>query len=404
MTLEELDRALLSDEERLVSSLQEREAAKETLKASRVALRKARITSISNKLLAPYRRFRIEQAIAKYDAMIERIEKEQEKQRVKEEKLRQKEAKKEAKADFKAAIRDKRKEDIVNFVNDRKDDIVSFANDKKSDVIDFSKGIASDVSDTLSYIREIGGNKVSRAFSFVSNVKNSAIKKVRENTTIDLTIKNAIEDVKLKYTTNKYNKAVENKAKEEEKAKEQELNDAINFDEGVKIELKERDVPFSNINEKIQKASKKSSYMGKATNRVVRYFKSKKDNVMDTINDKVAEAQFNMSVNAYKVMGKVSKAKSEVKIVFNNELNNLKTNVVDRYNDIKRDIKDKANSVSYAYREAKEKNETERVNKEQILAIKRAQLENMRQALESVNNTGDVFDNAPSLDVGRAMK
>ena len=404
MTLEELDRALLSDEERLVSSLQEREAAKEALKASRVALRKAKITSISNKLLAPYRRFRIEQAIAKYDAMIERIEKEQEKQRVKEEKLRQKEAKKEAKADFKAAIRDKRKEDIVNFVNDRKDDIVSFANDKKSDVIDFSKGIASDVSDTLSYIREIGGNKVSRASSFVSNVKNSAIKKVRENTTIDLTIKNAIEDVKLKYTTNKYNKAVENKAKEEEKAKEQELNDAINFDEGVKIEFKERDVPFSNINEKIQKASKKSSYMGKATNRVVRYFKSKKDNVMDTINDKVAEAQFNMSVNAYKVMGKVSKAKSEVKIVFNNELNNLKTNVVDRYNDIKRDIKDKANSVSYAYREAKEKNETERVNKEQILAIKRAQLENMRQALESVNNTGDVFDNAPSLDVGRAMK
>ena len=397
MTLEELDRELLSDEERLVSSLREREAAKEALKASRVALRKARITSISNKLLAPYRRFRIEKVIAKYDAMIERIEKEQEKQRVKEEKLRQKEAKKEAKADFKAAIRDKRKEDIVNFINDRKDDVIDFANDKKSDVIDFSKGIASEVSDTLSYIKEVGGSKVSMASSFVSNVKNSAIKKVRENTTIDLTIKNAIEDVKLKYTTNKYNKAVENKAKEEEKAKEQELNDAINFDEGVKIELKERDVPFSNINEKIQKTSKKSSYMGKATNRVVRYFKSKKDNVMDTINDKVAEAQFNMSVNAYKVMGKVSKAKSEVKIVFN-------TNVVDRYNDVKRDIKDKANSVSYAYREAKEKNETERVNKEQSLAIKRAQLENMRQALESVNNTGDVFDNAPSLDAGRAMK
>ena len=404
MTLEELDRELLSDEERLVSSLREREAAKEALKASRVALRKARITSISNKLLAPYRRFRIEKVIAKYDAMIERIEKEQEKQRVKEEKLRQKEAKKEAKADFKAAIRDKRKEDIVNFINDRKDDVINFANDKKSDVIDFSKGIASEVSDTLSDIKEVGGSKVSMASSFVSNVKNSAIKKVRENTTIDLTIKNAIEDVKLKYTTNKYNKAVENKAKEEEKAKEQELNDAINFDEGVKIELKERDVPFSNINEKIQKTSKKSSYMGKATNRVVRYFKSKKDNVMDTINDKVAEAQFNMSVNAYKVMGKVSKAKSEVKIVFNNELNDLKTNVVDRYNDVKRDIKDKANSVSYAYREAKEKNETERVNKEQSLAIKRAQLENMRQALESVNNTGNIFENAPSLDVGRTMK
>ena len=400
MTLEELDRELLSDEERLVSSLEEYKNAK-------AMLRKARITSISNKLLAPFRRFKIEQAIAKYDAMIEKIEKKREKEIRRAEKLQEKEEKlerKQAKEDFKVAIRDKRKEDIVNFVNDRKDDVINFVDDKKSDVINFGREISSEVSDTLSYIKEVGGSKVSMASSFVSNVKNSAIKKVRENTTIDLTIKNAIEDVKLKYITNKYNKAVENKAKEEEKAKEQELNDAINFDEGVKIELKERDVPFSNINEKIQKASKKSSYMGKATNRVVRYFKSKKDNVMDTINDKVAEAQFNMSVNAYKVMGKVSKAKSEVKIVFNNELNNLKTNVVDRYNDIKRDIKNNMDRVSYAYQDYKDGNEAKREGKEQDLAIKRAQLENMRQALESVNNTGDVFDNAPSLDVGRAMK
>ena len=404
MTLEELDRELLSDEERLVSSLQEREAAKEALKASRVALRKARITSISNKLLAPYRRFRIEKAIAKYDAMIERIEKEQEKQRVKEEKLRQKEAKKEAKADFKAAIRDKRKEDIVNFVNDRKDDIVSFANDKKSDVIDFSKGIASKVSDTLSYIKEVGGSKVSMASSFVSNVKNSAIKKVRENTTIDLTIKNAIEDVKLKYTTNKYNKAVENKAKEEEKAKEQELNDAINFDEGVKIELKERDVPFSNINEKIQKASKKSSYMGKATNRVVRYFKSKKDNLFSDIHSKALETERKMIVNAYDVMGRVSKGMSQIKTVFNSEFNDIKDIAKGRYNDIKRDIKNNMDRVSYAYQDYKDGNEAKREGKEQDLAIKRAQLDSMREALKAVNQSNDVFADAPSLSVGRAMK
>ena len=42
MTLEELDRELLSDEERLVSSLEEYKNAK-------AMLRKARITSISNK-------------------------------------------------------------------------------------------------------------------------------------------------------------------------------------------------------------------------------------------------------------------------------------------------------------------------------------------------------------------
>ena len=400
MTNEELDRLLESDAKKLAASLNE-------YKKVKAKLREDRIASIATKFLAPYRRFRIEQAIAKYDAMIEKIEKKREKEIRKAEKLQEKEQKlerKQAKADFKAAIRDKRKEDIVNFVNDRKDDVIDFANDKKSDVIDFGKDIGSEVSDTFDYIKKMGANRVSSVSSFVSNVSNSTLKKVRENTTIDLTIKNAIEDIQLKYATAKFNRAVEQKKKEEEKAREQELDDAINFDEGVKIELKDRDVPFSNINEKTQKARKQWSYMGKATNRVVRYFKSKKDNVMDTINDKVAEAQFNMSVNAYKVMGKVSKAKSEVKIVFNNELNDLKTNVVDRYNDIKRDIKDKANSVSYAYREAKEKNETERVNKEQSLAIKRAQLENMRQALESVNNTGDVFDNAPSLDAGRAMK
>ncbi len=396
MTLEELDRELLSDEERLVSSLREREAAKEALKASRVALRKARITSISNKLLAPYRRFRIEQAIAKYDAMMEKIEKKREKEIRKAEKLQEKEQKlerKQAKADFKAAIRDKRKEDIINF-----------ANDKKSDVIDFSKGIASEVSDTFDYIKKMGANRVSSVSSFVSNVSNSALKKVRENTTIDLTIKNAIEDIKLKYATNKYNRAVEKKEKEAEKVREQELSQAINFDKGVKIELKSRDVPFSNINEKIQKARKQSSYMGKATNRVVRYFKSKKDNLFSDIQNKVYETGFNMRVSAYEVMGKVSKAKSEVKIVFNNELNDLKANVVGRYNDVKRDIKEKVDSVSYAYQDYKDKTEDERKEKRQNLAIKRAQLENMRQALESVNNTGNIFENAPSLDVGRTMK
>lgn len=59
MTLEELDRELVSSEERLLASLQE-------LKNAKVEYRKARITSISNKLLAPFRRFKINMAIAKY--------------------------------------------------------------------------------------------------------------------------------------------------------------------------------------------------------------------------------------------------------------------------------------------------------------------------------------------------
>ena len=389
MSLKELDEQLKSDEERIVSSLEEYKNAK-------TMLRKARITSISNKLLAPFRRFRIEQAIAKYDAMIERIEKKREKDIRRAEKLQEKEEKlerKQAKEDFKAAIRDKRKEDIVNFVNDKKDDIISFGEE-----------IGKEVSDTFSYIREMGASRVSSVASFAINVKNSAIKKVKENTTIDLTIKNAIEEVRLKYTTNKLNRAEEQKKKEEEQARLEELNNAINFDEGVKIELKSRDVPFSNINEKIQKASRQSSYMGKATNRVVRYFKSKKDKLVSDISDKVYETGFNIRVSAYETMGKVSKSMSQIKTVFNNELSDLKANVNDRYNDIKRDIKEKVDSVSYAYQEAKEKKEAERANKEQELAIKRAQLDSMREALEAVNNTGDIFSNAPSLDVARTMK
>ena len=395
MTLEELERELKSNEERLVSSLDEYKKAK-------AELRKARITSISNKLLAPYRRFKIEKAIAKYDAMMEKIEKKREKEIRKAEKLQEKEQKlerKQAKEDFKAAIRDKRKEDIVNFVNDRKDDVINFVDDKKSDVINFGREISSEVSDTFSYIREIGASRVSSASSFAINVKNSAIKKVKENTTIDLTIKNAIEEVKLKYATNKLNRAVEQKKKEEEQARLEELNSAIKFDEEIKADYKERDVPFANINEKIQKASRQSSYMGKATNRVVRYFKSKKDNLFSDISDKVYESGFNIRVSAYETMGKVSKSMSQIKTVFNNELSDLKANVNDRYNSIKRDIKSNIDSVSYAYQEAKEIKEAERVNKEQELAIKRAQLDSMRAALETVNNTGDIFSNVPSLDV-----
>lgn len=388
MSLEELDRELLSDEERLVSSLEEYKNAKATL-------RKARITSISNKLLAPFRRFRIEQAIAKYDAMIERIEKKREKEIRRAEKLQEKEVRlerKQAKADFKAAIRDKRKEDIVKFVNDRKDDIISFGEE-----------IGSEVSDSFSYIRERGASRVSSVSSFAINVKNSAIKKVKENTTIDLTIKNAIEEVRLKYATNKLNRAVEQKRKEEEKAREQELSDAIKFDAEIKTDYKERDIPFANIQEKIDKARKDKSYMGKATNRAIDYFRKKKD----SLDDKIFNARANMAYASFVVGGKVSRAKSKVATMFNNQLEHFK----DKYDammqerDIKRSekiqlasdkerLKQRKKDMIAALREQEEKN----------ISIKRAQLDSMREAIGAVNSTGDIFSNAPSLDVGRAMR
>ena len=388
MSLEELDRELLSDEERVVSSLEEYKNAKATL-------RKARITSISNKLLAPFRRFRIEQAIAKYDAMIEKLEKKREKEIRRAEKLQEKEVRlerKQAKADFKAAIRDKRKEDIVKFVNDRKDDIISFGEE-----------IGSEVSDSFSYIREMGASRVSSVASFAINVKNSAIKKVKENTTIDLTIKNAIEEVRLKYATNKLNRAVEQKRKEEEKAREQELSDAIKFDAEIKTDYKERDIPFANIQEKIDKARKDKSYMGKATNRAIDYFRKKKD----SLDDKVFNARANMAYASFVVDGKVSRAKSKVVTMFNIQLDHFK----DKYDTImqernikrsekiqlasdKERLKQRKKDMIAALREQEEKN----------ISIKRAQLDSMREAIGAVNSTGDIFANAPGLDVGRAMK
>ena len=388
MSLKELDEQLKSDEERIVSSLEEYKNAK-------TMLRKARITSISNKLLAPFRRFRIEQAIAKYDAMIEKLEKKREKEIRRAEKLQEKEVRlerKQAKADFKAAIRDKRKEDIANFIDEKKDS-----------VINFGKEIGSEVSDSFSYIREMGASRVSSVSSFAINVKNSAIKKVKENTTIDLTIKNAIEEVRLKYATNKLNRAVEQKRKEEEKAREQELSDAIKFDAEIKTDYKERDIPFANIQEKIDKARKDKSYMGKATNRAIDYFRKKKD----SLDDKVFNARANMAYTSFVVGGKVSRAKSKVVTMFNNQLEHFK----DKYDAMmqERDIK-RSEKIQLASDKERLKQRKKdmlaalREQEEKDISIKRAQLDSMREAIAAVNSTGDIFANAPGLDVGRAMK
>ena len=389
MTLEELNRELLSDEERLVSSLREYKNAKATL-------RKARITSVTNKLLAPYRRFQINKAIAKYEAMIEKLEKKREKEIRRAEKLQEKEEKlvrKQAKEDFKAAVRDKKREDINKFVTDKKDD-----------VINFGKEISS---------------KVSMASSFVSNVKNTAIEKLKENTTIDLRIKNAIEDLKMRQFTNKINREYEKEQKEIAAVKQEELNAAIKYSEEVNNDYKRRDVPFSNIKEKTQKASSRSSYMGKATNRVVKYFKSKRDNVMSTVNDKVLETEFNTLVNAYIVMGKVTNAKSRIVTTFNNKISEFKDRAKNKFGDVIVAIEDKKDSVgttlnqvkgdiAQSLEDRKVRNERKkdmvaalREQEEKNLSIKRAQLDSMRQAIEATNNTGDIFENVSSLNVSR---
>ena len=392
MTLEELDRQLLSDEENLVSSLEEYKNAK-------VSLRKARITSITNKLLAPYKRFQINLAIAKYDAMMERLEKRREKEVRRAEKLQEKEQKverKQAQADFKVALRDKRKEDIVNFINDKKEK----------------------VDNTLLVASGLGNSVISNASSFVVSVKNSAIKKVKENTTIDLIIKNAIEDVKLKYATDKYNKALDKKVKEEEKIRLQKLDEAINFDEDIREDFKNRDIPFANIKEKINKVSKEKGYIGKATNRVVNYYKNKKEN----IENKILDVKIDAALKTYETIGKVSMAKSKMITTFNNKLSEAKTKfdskigdaiiaAADFGNNIKSSVNQFVGDVAQEMenREIRKQSKQDmmaaiREKEERDISIKRAQLDSMRQAREALNQSRDVFENVPNLDVGRAMK
>ncbi len=371
MSLKELDEQLKSAEEEVVSSLKEYKNAKATL-------RKARITSISTKLLAPFRRFRIEQAIAKYDAMIKKIEKKREKEIRRAEKLQEKEVRlerRQAKEDFKAAIRDKRKEDIVNFVNDKKDDIISFGEE-----------IGKEVSDTFSYIKKTSISRVSSASSFVGSVKNSAIKKVQENTKIDLIIKNAIEDIRLRQYTNKVNREYEKGQNALEAARLEKINSDIKHDEEIKASYKERDVPFSNINEKIQEVSMNNCYIGRATNKAVDYIK-----------EKYWDFRVEKAVVTHKIGGYISSKSSKLFTVFNNQLNNLESVLesgIDKMSDGIDFAKNRLEERKVRIAESRKESERE-------LAIKEAQRKSMEEALRELSGTDDIFANAPSLEVGR---
>ena len=371
MSLKELDEQLKSAEEEVVSSLEEYKNAKATL-------RKARITSISTKLLAPFRRFRIEQAIAKYDAMIKKIEKKREKEIRRAEKLQEKEERlerKQAKEDFKVAIRDKRKEDIVNFVNDKKDDIISFGEE-----------IGKEVSDTFSYIKKTSISRVSSASSFVGSVKNSAIKKVQENTKIDLIIKNAIEDIRLRQYTNKVNREYEKGQNALEAARLEKINSDIKHDEEIKASYKERDVPFSNINEKIQEVSMNNCYIGRATNKAVDYIK-----------EKYWDFRVEKAVVTHKIGGYISSKSSKLFTVFNNQLNNLESVLesgIDKMSDGIDFAKNRLEERKVRIAESRKESERE-------LAIKEAQRKSMEEALRELSGTDDIFANAPSLEVER---
>ena len=343
MPQEKLDDVIESLEEELLDSLKR---SKE-LKAS---IRKNKIIKITNRLLNPYRQFKIKVSIAKYDIMMEKLEKKRQKDIKKAEELEQKmreEARLQRIKDFNTAIRDKRKENITNFIDDKKDKI--------SNVVDTFKNIKSGV--------------VTSKSSFVVNVKNEVIDKVRENTTIDLKIQNAIENLKLKRAYREYDKAYEKNKQENEQY------------------LIDKAVPFANINNLVSTARKEKCYLGRASKRAVLYVKHK-------VNNKSLYIGIKADLYAFAISSKISKSKSKLQTVFNNQLdklNNRANDFVDRRLDaIKKD--DGITSL-----ERKDIINTLRTDKEKDLAIKRAQLESMREAMESINQSGDIFANATPL-------
>ena len=383
MTLEELEQKLKSDEELVASTFEEYQNAK-------ASYRKAKITAISNKLLAPYRRFQINFNIAKYELMEELIAKKKAQEVKKSIKLQekiQKERRKQAEADFKAALREERKEKIVNFVNDRKEE----------------------VNEVLLDLKNLGRSTINKTSSFIINVKTAAIEKVKENTTIDLIIQNAITDLKLKQATKEYNKALERKKEEQLRLENQ--NSAIDFTNGIAIDHMAKKT--------ISSISKQKSFMGKATNRVITYFKAKGEQVTTKINDKISNTKTAITLSTNKVISKVSTTKSKMITVFNNKVDKFKEQVDNKIGDFLvassdkiAAIKDSANNLKTdVFNKIEEHQERSEKKKDMIAAlreqdeknisIKRAQLNSMIAALEAVNRSSDVFASAPSIETSK---
>lgn len=371
-TLTDIDRGLVNDEEILNSSLMQYKEAKANY-------RKAKIASISNKLLAPYRRFKVEVKIARYDAMIEKLNKEIAKEAKRLEKIEERNAKKEERR-LKAEDRDRKIEEFNDKINSKLDKV----------------GL------NLSFM---GNSVVSSASSTLISIKNYAITKFKANTTIDLVIKDAIEGLKLKYVTNKYNKAVEKM----EKDNVNDSGNAINFDDGVGIDYTNK--------EKTNKVSKNKNYMGKATNRVISYYKGKIDKVVEKVDDKLFDVKAGITYAGFVA----TSTKDKLGIVFNNKIDAFKKKannfvadtmvaVSDKMDDISSSINRFNADVAQKLEDRKIRDEKKkdmiaalREQDEKNISIKRAQLDSMREALNAVNQSGDIFANAPSLEMGKTI-
>ena len=166
---------------------------------------------------------------------------------------------------------------------------------------------------------------------------------------------------------------------------------------------------YITIKEKYSRITKEKNYMGKATNRVIEYFRTKKNKLDDIV--------FDSKVNMVYMGYKASSVKNKIMTVFNNQISSLKNKAdnfigntmvaaSDTYNNIKEGINDKISDISSSI---EHRNEIKQRKEDMINAIneeekrrnkiREEQLKMRRQTIENINN-GDIFEGATPVIEG----
>ena len=156
--------------------------------------------------------------------------------------------------------------------------------------------------------------------------------------------------------------------------------------------------------------------MGTATNRVVDYFRGKKNK----LDDKIFDAKVNMAYANSVVTLKASRTKSKIATAFNSQINNLKNKAdnfigntmvaaSDTYNNIREVANNKMSEISSAMEhrsEVKQRKEDmiSAINEEEKRRnmIREEQLKMRRDLTDKINN-GDIFEGAAPV-VNGGMK
>ncbi len=345
----------MTQEELYKQRLREVELMKVLYNQAKADYRKALLGNVSNKLLNPFKKASKEISLVK-SRMIREYESKREDLLKKQIELLEK--------------KDKRLEDAVKYVENVKDDVKKFGNDTKETVgILFNDNLQRS-EDTIDFLKRKGGNVISSASCFMGNVKNSLIASLDNKTTLHRDIESKILDMKNDKASRDYKRALD-------ESKNRQIQEMVKRS----IEKEKSFGESDTISARFNKINKNKSYMGTATNRVVDYFRSKKNK----LDDKIFDAKVNMAYAS----SIVTRTKSKVGTAFNSQINNFKNKTKDF-------IDEKIQERQEKMEEIKSLNDARRVDNE----IARAQLEMRRQAIANINN-GDIFaGSTPVIESG----